>query len=112
MCVAVGDYNNDGLLDLYVTNFGRNVLYHNNGDGTFTDVTREAGVDDPHWSTSAAWVDFDGDGYMDLFVCNYVVITVDGNRACSSLAVMPVYSTTKKYNQMHSQLYSNLIYCR
>src|SRR5437016_9878800 len=70
MGVAAGDYDNDGFLDLYVTNFGHNVLYHNNGDGTFTDVTRQAGVDDTHWSTSAAWVDVDGDGWLDLFVCN------------------------------------------
>src|SRR5262249_15148909 len=108
MGVAVGDYDNDGLPDLYVTNFGRNVLYHNNGDGTFTDVTREAGVDDPHWSTSAAWVDFDGDGWLDLFVCNYVDFTVEGNRACFSPAGEPDYCTPKMYHAVPSRLFRNL----
>ena len=108
MGVAVGDYDNDGFPDLYVTNFGHNVLYHNNGDGTFTDVTREAGVDDPHWSTSAAWVDVDGDGWLDLFVCNYVDFTVEGNRGCYSPAGEPDYCTPKMYHAVPSRLFRNL----
>jgi hypothetical protein len=106
--VAAGDYDNDGFVDLYVTNFGHNVLYHNNGNGTFTDVTREAGVDDQHWSTSAAWVDFDGDGWLDLFVCNYVDFTVEGNRNCSSPAGEPDYCTPKMYHAVPSRLFRNL----
>jgi len=72
--VCVGDYNNDGLMDLFVTYYGKNVLYRNNGDGTFTDVTRESGllqVED-HWNSGAAFLDYDRDGYLDLFVSNYV----------------------------------------
>lgn len=72
--VCVGDYDNDGNLDLFVTYYGRNVLYHNNGNGTFTDVTRESGLLQPeeHWNTGAAFVDYNRDGYLDLFVGNYV----------------------------------------
>ena len=69
---AVGDYNNDGWPDLYVTCFGRNTLYRNNGDGTFTDVTIEAGVGDTRMSLGAAFADYDGDGWPDLFVSNYL----------------------------------------
>ncbi len=72
MGVAVGDYDNNGYVDLYVTGFGGNHLYHNNGNGTFTDVTAKAGVGGSGWSTSAAWVDVDGDGYLDLVVLRYL----------------------------------------
>jgi enediyne biosynthesis protein E4 len=72
MGVAVGDYNNDGFEDLYVTCLGPNHLLKNNGNGTFTDVTEKAGVGDPRWSTGASFFDYDRDGYLDLFVANYV----------------------------------------
>jgi hypothetical protein len=72
MGVAVGDYDNDGYEDLYVTAYGGNKLYHNNRDGTFSDVTEKAGVGGSGWSTSAAWVDLDGDGYLDLVVLRYI----------------------------------------
>jgi enediyne biosynthesis protein E4 len=72
MGVAVGDYDNDGFEDLYLTAYGGNRLYHNNGDGTFADVTEKAGVVGEGWSTSAAWVDLDNDGRLDLIVLRYL----------------------------------------
>jgi enediyne biosynthesis protein E4 len=72
MGAAVGDYDNDGHEDLYVTALGGNKLYRNNGDGTFSDVTQRAGVGGSGWSTSAAWVDLDGDGFVDLVVLRYI----------------------------------------
>ncbi|HWQ34641.1 MAG TPA: CRTAC1 family protein [Blastocatellia bacterium] len=72
MGVAVGDYDNDGFDDLYVTCFGPNRLYHNLGNGKFEDVTKKAGVGDVRFSTGAAWGDYDRDGRLDLFVANYV----------------------------------------
>jgi len=72
MGVAVGDYDNDGFEDLFVTGYGGNHLYHANGNGTFTDVTEKAGVAGGGWSTSAAWVDLDGDGLLELVVVRYL----------------------------------------
>ncbi len=72
MGCAVGDYNNDGDLDIYITNYGRNVLYANQGDGTFVDVTEYAQVGDERFGTGCAFLDYDGDGYLDLYVANYV----------------------------------------
>jgi hypothetical protein len=72
--VCVGDYDNDGFDDIYITSFGKNVLYHNNGNGTFTDVTEKAGVgtNGKRWNTGCAFVDYDRDGHLDLFVANYI----------------------------------------
>lgn len=72
MGVAVGDYDNDGWPDLFVTAYGKCTLYKNNHDGTFTDVTAKAGVATPGWTTSAVWFDYDNDGQLDLFVCSFV----------------------------------------
>ena len=70
--VAIGDYDNDGWPDIFVTNYGNNRLYHNNHNGTFTDVAEKAGVTLGNWSSGATWGDFDGDGRLDLFVSGYV----------------------------------------
>jgi enediyne biosynthesis protein E4 len=81
--VAVGDFDNDGYPDLYVTGYGSAILYHNNGDGTFTDVTSKAGVgDEGQWSTSAGWFDYDKDGYLDLVVTNYIEWSSKNNIWC------------------------------
>jgi enediyne biosynthesis protein E4 len=82
MGIAVGDYDNDGFEDIYVTGFGGNTLYHNNGNGTFTDVTKSAGVAGGAWSASAGFFDYDNDGKLDLFVTRYVNWTFKTNRYC------------------------------
>ena len=82
MGVAVGDYDNDGFEDIYVTGFGGNILYHNNGNGTFTDVTKKAGVGGGGWSASAGFFDYDNDGKLDLFVTRYLDWNFKNNRYC------------------------------
>ena len=87
MGVAAADYDNDGWTDLYITGVNRNFLYHNNGDGTFTDVTAHAGVSavtavgKKLWSVSAAWVDYDNDGHLDLFVNSYLDWTPENSKS-------------------------------
>jgi hypothetical protein len=81
--VAVGDFDNDGFPDIYLTGYRHSVLYHNNGNGTFTDVTKEAGVaNDGAWATAAGWFDYDRDGKLDLLVSNYVAFDVDHPVSC------------------------------
>jgi hypothetical protein len=89
MGVAAADYDNDGWTDLYVTGVNRNILYHNNKDGTFTDVTQKAGVTGIFggkklWSVSAAWLDYDNDGLLDLFVSNYLEWSPENSRVCGA----------------------------
>jgi enediyne biosynthesis protein E4 len=82
MGAAAADFDGDGWQDLYVTNYGRNVLFKNKGDGTFTDITEKAGVAAPNWSTQATWFDYDNDGRLDLFVSSFVEYSAKGSLFC------------------------------
>lgn len=107
MGCAVGDYDGDGDPDLYVTNYGPNVLYRNDGGGRFTDVTAAAGVGDPLWSVSASFLDYDGDGDLDLFNVNYVAFADDVNRKCRTSAGDQEYCTPLAYRAQADVLYRN-----
>jgi len=105
---TVGDYDNDGDEDLYFTNFGPSVLYRNNGDGTFTDVTEAAGVKNGLYATSAAWADYDNDGRLDLFVANYVDFTMDDDKFCGNVrANRRSYCHPDAYGGLPDALYHN-----
>jgi hypothetical protein len=106
MGVAVGDFDNDGYPDLYVTNYGRNILYHNNGNGTFTDVTETAGVAAGGWSASAGFFDFDNDGRLDLFVTRYVVWDESQSKPCGNSPV--TYCPPGVFPATTNILYHNL----
>src|SRR5712664_3047531 len=105
MGVAVGDYDNDGFPDLYVTSYGKNVLYHNNGDGTFTDVTAKAGVAAGGWSVSAGFLDYDNDGKLDLFVTRYLDWSVEKSKTCGS--EKPTYCPPGEFSATTNILYHN-----
>ena len=107
--VAVGDYDNDGYPDLYVTGYGRAILYHNNGDGTFTDVTAKAGVaDEGQWSTSAGWFDYDKDGWLDLVVTNYIDWSPKNNLWCGDRRPgYRSYCNPNNYKGEKTKLYHN-----
>jgi hypothetical protein len=107
MGVAAGDFNNDGCVDLYVTNLGSNQMLRNNCDGTFTDVTKASRTESPGWSVSAAFVDVDRDGWLDLFVGHYVNYSVERNVRCFGLAGVPDYCPPHAYTAQPSRLYRN-----
>lgn len=109
MGVAVGDYDNDGDPDVFITNFGPNRLYQNNGDGTFSDVTQTsgAGLDDPRWSTSASFADYDGDGDLDLFVANYVDFTARDNKICHDPVGVRDYCGPLRFRPVPDRLFRN-----
>ena len=107
--VAVGDFDNDGYPDIYVTGYGRAILYHNNGNGTFTDITAKAGVgDEDQWSTSAGWFDFDKDGWLDLVVTNYLEWTPQNNLWCGEKAPgYRSYCNPNEYKGQRTKLFHN-----
>lgn len=103
---AVADYDNDGDIDLYVTNFGEDQLYRNNGDGTFTDVTAHAEVGNPNWGTSCAFADVDNDGHLDLYVANYAAYAPKDDIRCEERGVH-VYCGPHAYPAVHDTFYKN-----
>jgi hypothetical protein len=108
MGVAVGDYDNDGFQDIYVTNYGANTLYHNDRNGTFTDVTKQSGVATGGWSASAGFVDYDNDGMLDIFVTRYVDWSFQNNRHCGEKKPgYRAYCHPDNYNGVADVLYRN-----
>ncbi len=105
MGLAVGDYNNDGWPDIYITGYGASKLYRNNGNGTFTDVTERAGVNNNLWGTSAAFFDYDNDGYLDLYVCNYLTYD-EKNLPCTLYDGKP-YCSIANFKGSSARLFHN-----
>ena len=108
MGAAVGDYDNDGKDDMYLTALEGDRLFHNEGGGKFRDVTKVAGINNANFSTSAAWLDYDKDGRLDLFVANYVQWTAAGDLWCSLDGTTKSYCTPESYKGTSSKLYHGL----
>jgi len=104
---AVGDYDNDGFEDIYLTAVGSNHLYHNLGKGKFADVTAKAGVASPGFSASAVWFDYDNDGKLDLFVTHYIDWSIEKDQYCSLDNKNKSYCTPQTYKGESSRLYHN-----
>ena len=108
MGVAAGDFDNDGWVDLYLTKFDApNQLLRNKGDGTFADVSKASGTDHRSWSVSAAFADVNRDGWLDLYVTNYLRYSLDGNAPCFSAAGAIDYCTPDSYQPLPDRLYVN-----
>ena len=108
MGTAAGDFDNNGCVDLYVTNLERSQLFRNNCDGTFTDVSRASGAESAGWSVSAAFVDYDRDGWLDLFVGNYVYYSVDADKPClHSIGSLRDYCPPSVYRPQPGRFYLN-----
>jgi enediyne biosynthesis protein E4 len=107
--LAVGDYDNDGFEDLFISALGQSHLFRNNGNGTFSDVTKNAGLSGPNeFSTSAAWVDYDRDGKLDLVVANYVQWSIQGDLFCTLDGTRKSYCTPESYKGASARLWHNL----
>jgi hypothetical protein len=105
--VAAADYDNDGDVDLFITNVGTNVMLQNDGSGKFRDVTESCRLGDPGWSTSAAFFDADRDGDLDLYVCNYVDWNFEGDIPCTSRSGESDYCSPRSYNSQTDRFYEN-----
>jgi enediyne biosynthesis protein E4 len=108
MGIAVGDYDNDGRDDVYITSLDGDRLFHNEGNFKFRDVTKTAGIANASFGTSAAWLDYDRDGKLDLFVANYVQWSADKDIYCSLDGTTKSYCTPESYKGTASKLYHNL----